>query len=152
MSSWIYEFDSLNKFSVGINGAGKTTTFKMITGETNPTFGERFFNGQTMEEFLKKYIIGYCPQFDAIDEYLTGKEALTCYAKLIGLKDIETPVLNAINRFKLQSFINIPIFKYSGGMKRTLSVAVSMLGNPQIVLLVSLQNPDLKKKLNTRLC
>jgi ABC-type multidrug transport system ATPase subunit len=54
---------------------------------------------------------------------------------LIGLKDIQTAVLSAINRFKLQNFINIPILKYSGGMKRTLSVAVSMLGNPQIVLL-----------------
>ena len=71
----------------------------------------------------------------AVDEYLTGNEALYSYAKLIGLKDIQSAVLTAINRFKLQSFINIPIMKYSGGMKRTLSVAVSMLGNPQIVLL-----------------
>lgn len=107
----------------------------MITGEINPTFGSKLFNGMTMREFLKDNIIGYCPQFDAVDEYLTGKEALYTYAKLIGLKDVETAVLNAINRFKLQSFINVPIIKYSGGMKRTLSVAVAMLGNPQIVLL-----------------
>jgi ABC-type multidrug transport system ATPase subunit len=107
----------------------------MITGEITPTFGSKLFNGMTMEEFLKDNIIGYCPQFDAVDEYLTGREALYCYAKLIGLKDIQSAVLTSINRFKLQSFINIPILKYSGGMKRTLSVAVSMLGNPQIVLL-----------------
>ena len=57
-----------------------------------------------MQEFLKNNIIGYCPQFDAVDEYVTGKEALYCYARLIGLKDIQTAVLSAINRIKLQSF------------------------------------------------
>ena len=110
---------------LGINGAGKSkcliqclvfliflakmvsliaTTFKMITGEITPTFGNKLFNGLTMQEFLKNNIIGYCPQFDAVDEYVTGKEALYCYARLIGLKDIQTAVLSAINRIKLQSF------------------------------------------------
>lgn len=125
---------------LGINGAGKTTTFKMLTGEIKTTFGTRLFNGMSMREFLKDNIIGYCPQFDAIDEYLTGKEALYCYGKMIGLVDVEAAMTSAINRFKLQSFVDIPIIKYSGGMKRTLSVAVAMLGNPQIVLLVSLIN------------
>lgn len=109
----------------------------MLTGEIKTTFGTCLFNGLSMREFLKNNIIGYCPQFDAIDEYLTGKEALYCYGKMIGLVDVESAMNTAINRFKLQSFVDIPIIKYSGGMKRTLSVAVSMLGNPQIVLLVS---------------
>ena len=88
-----------------------------------------------MKDFLKDNIIGYCPQFDAVDEYLTGKEALYVYSKLIGLNESKQAIISAITRFKLQSFIDIPIINYSGGMKRTLSVAVAMLGDPQIVLL-----------------
>ena len=88
-----------------------------------------------MNEFLKDNIIGYCPQFDAVDEYLTGKEALYVYSKLIGLTDIKQAMLTAVQRFKMQSFVDVPIIKYSGGMKRTLSVAVAMLGDPQLVLL-----------------
>ena len=88
-----------------------------------------------MKSFLKENIIGYCPQFDAVDEYLTGKEALYIYAKLIGINEIQKAIVTAINRFKLQSFVDVPIIKYSGGMKRTLSVAVAMLGDPQIILL-----------------
>lgn len=102
-----------------------------------------------MKEFLKDNIIGYCPQFDAVDEYLTGKEALYIYAKLIGLNEIQQAIVTAINRFKLQSFIDVPIIKYSGGMKRTLSVAVAMLGDPQIVLLDEPTNgmdPEMRRR------
>ena len=88
-----------------------------------------------MKEFLKDNIIGYCPQFDAVDEYLTGKEALYIYAKLIGINQIKQAMISAISKFKLQSYVDTPIIKYSGGMKRTLSVAISMLGDPEIVLL-----------------
>ena len=88
-----------------------------------------------MKQFLEQNIIGYCPQFDAVDEYLTANEALHIYANLIGLEQVEDAVAKAVHRFKLQSFLNVPIVKYSGGMRRTLSVAVAMLGDPQIVLL-----------------
>ena len=103
--------------------------------EIQPTIGTRLFNDMTLKEFLKNNIVGYCPQFDAVDEYLTGKEALYIYSKLIGLNEINAAILSAITRFKLQSFVDKPIIKYSGGMKRTLSVAVAMLGDPQVVLL-----------------
>ena len=106
-----------------------------ISDDINPTFGSRLFNNMKMKDFLKENIIGYCPQFDAVDEYLTGKEALYIYSKLIGLNEIKQAIVSAITRFKLQSFIDVPIINYSGGMKRTLSVAVAMLGDPQIVLL-----------------
>ena len=88
-----------------------------------------------MKEFLEENIIGYCPQFDAVDEYLTGKEALHIYANLIGLEQVDEAIAKAVHRFKLQSFVNVPIVNYSGGMRRTLSVAVATLGDPQIVLL-----------------
>nr|QNH67915.1 ATP-binding cassette transporter subfamily A member 1-like protein X3 [Brachionus plicatilis] len=134
---------------LGINGAGKTTTFKMITGEIKPTFGTCMFNNKTMDQFLKDNIIGYCPQFDAVDEYLTGKEALYIYSRLIGIKEIQQAIHSAITRFKLQSFIDTPIIKYSGGMRRSLSVAVSMLGDPQVVLLdepTNAMDPEMRRR------
>nr|UOU03310.1 ATP-binding cassette subfamily A1-like 3 [Brachionus rubens] len=134
---------------LGINGAGKTTTFKMLTGEISPTYGKCLYNNKTMKEFLKDNIIGYCPQFDAVDEYLTGKEALYIYSRLIGINEIQQAIHTAINRFKLQSFINTPIIRYSGGMKRSLSVAVAMLGDPQIVLLdepTNAMDPEMRRR------
>jgi len=122
---------------LGINGAGKTTTFKMITGDESISDGDAYLNGISIKSNIKRFQkhLGYCPQFDAVDEYLTGKEALYIYAKLIGINEIQKAIVTAINRFKLQSFVDVPIIKYSGGMKRTLSVAVAMLGDPQIILL-----------------
>lgn len=134
---------------LGINGAGKTTTFKMITDELQPTFGTRRFSDMKLKEFLHDNIVGYCPQFDAVDEFLTGKEALFIYSKLIGLNEINSAIISSIIRFKLQSFIDKPIIKYSGGMKRTLSVAVAMLGDPQLVLLDEPTNgmdPEMRRR------
>jgi len=134
---------------LGINGAGKTTTFKMITDEIQPTFGSRLFSNMKLKEFLHDNIVGYCPQFDAVDEYLTGKEALYIYSKLIGLNEINAAIVSVIIKFKLQSFVDVPIIKYSGGMKRTLSVAVAMLGDPQVVLLDEPTNgmdPEMRRR------
>ena len=103
----------------------------------------------TLKEFLKDNIIGYCPQHDAVDEYLSGREALYIYARMIGINEIEHAIQVAISRFKLQSYIDLPIIKYSGGMKRTLSVAVSMLGDPQIVLLdepTNAMDPEMRRR------
>jgi len=134
---------------LGINGAGKTTTFKMITDDIQPTFGSRLFSNMKLKEFLHDNIVGYCPQFDAVDEYLTGKEALYIYSKLIGLNEIDAAIVSVILKFKLQSFVDTPIIKYSGGMKRTLSVAVAMLGDPQVVLLDEPTNgmdPEMRRR------
>lgn len=102
-----------------------------------------------MKDFLEDNIIGYCPQFDAVDEYLTGKEALYIYSKLIGIHQIKQAMVSAISKFKLQSYVDVPIVKYSGGMKRTLSVAVSMLGDPEIVLLdepTNAMDPEMRRR------
>lgn len=107
------------------------------------------FGNMKMRDFLRENIIGYCPQFDAVDEYLTGKEALHVYSKIIGLNNADQAILSAIQRFKMQSFVDVPIIKYSGGMKRTLSVAVAMLGDPQIVLLDEPTNgmdPEMRRR------
>ncbi|TRZ04431.1 hypothetical protein DNTS_016086, partial [Danionella cerebrum] len=61
---------------LGVNGAGKTTTFKMLTGDTDVTSGEASVAGYSiLSNILDVHQnMGYCPQFDAIDELLTGRE------------------------------------------------------------------------------
>jgi ABC-type multidrug transport system ATPase subunit len=124
---------------LGLNGAGKTTTFKCITQELFPTNGEIIFNGVNLENNFK-YIInkfGYCPQYDAIFEYLTVYENLEFYSKIKGVKPefISQIVTALINEMRLQEFTNKISGRLSGGNKRKLTVAISMLCNPPLILL-----------------
>ncbi|CAF1169350.1 unnamed protein product [Adineta steineri] len=122
---------------LGINGAGKTTTFKMITGDVHPTSGDCLLYEKQIRNQAREHpgSIGYCPQFDAVDGYLTSREALMCYAKLIGITDREHVVNLTLRKFHMESYANRVIRTYSGGMRRKLSVAVAMLGQPDLILL-----------------
>ena len=124
---------------LGLNGAGKTTTFKCITQEISPSNGEIFLNGRkTNNNFGKiKNKFGYCPQYDAIFEYMTVFENLEFYAKLKGVKqEFINQIVNAvIYEMRLEEFIKKMAGRLSGGNKRKLSVAISMLCNPPIILL-----------------
>ena len=124
---------------LGLNGAGKTSTFKCITQEFSPTNGTIYINGQdTYNNFDKfKNLIGYCPQYEAIFEYMTVYENLEFYARIKGIKQIylEKLVNAMIIEMALDDFTKKIAGKLSGGNKRKLSVAISLLGNPQIVLL-----------------
>ena len=124
---------------LGLNGAGKTTTFKCITQEISPTNGDIYLNGvKTNNNFeMIKNKFGYCPQYNAIFEYMTVYENLEFYAKLKGVKrDFLTQIINSvIYEMKLEEFIKKLAGKLSGGNKRKLSVAISMLCSPPIILL-----------------
>ncbi|CAH1795290.1 unnamed protein product [Owenia fusiformis] len=124
---------------LGVNGAGKTTTFKMVTGATSPTSGDTYLQGvkttNNMDNLNNE--IGYCPQFDACDPLLTGKEMLNYVAALVGIPDKERKqiVESAINRLSLRKYQNIVVKNYSGGTKRKLSVAMALIGEPAAILL-----------------
>ncbi|KAI1233942.1 hypothetical protein IHE44_0004397 [Lamprotornis superbus] len=74
---------------LGFNGAGKTTTFKMLTGDESITSGDAFVDGHSILANIKKVQqrIGYCPQFDALLEHMTGRETLSMYARLRGIPE-----------------------------------------------------------------
>ncbi|XP_040358150.1 phospholipid-transporting ATPase ABCA3-like [Ixodes scapularis] len=80
---------------LGINGAGKTTTFKMLTGTIKVTAGDAFVDGYSVvhkpREVSKR--IGYCPQHDALPEFLTGREVLTLYARIRGIPESHIPLV-----------------------------------------------------------
>ena len=124
---------------LGLNGAGKTTTFKCITQEISPDNGQIFIFGREINGKFNELnkIFGYCPQFDAIFEYLTVYENLEFYARIKGVKKplIHQYVTFMIKEMSLNEFTNKIAGRLSGGNKRKLSVAISMIGNPPIILL-----------------
>ena len=124
---------------LGLNGAGKTTTFKCMTQELSPTNGTIYINGKdTSNNFHEfKSLIGYSPQYDAIFEYMTVYENLEFYARIKGVKAelIDQLVKAMIIGMSLEDYTKKIAGKLSGGNKRKLSVAISLLCTPQIILL-----------------
>ncbi|XP_075878067.1 retinal-specific phospholipid-transporting ATPase ABCA4-like [Nelusetta ayraudi] len=124
---------------LGVNGAGKTTTFKMLTGDSDASSGEATVAGySTQTEILDVHQnMGYCPQFDAIDELLTGREHLYLYARLRGVPESEIPRVAewGIQKLGLSEYAGCCAGTYSGGNKRKLSTAIAMIGCPALVLL-----------------
>ncbi|KAF0028277.1 hypothetical protein F2P81_019364 [Scophthalmus maximus] len=124
---------------LGVNGAGKTTTFKMLTGDTDVTSGEASVSGHSvLTNILDVHQnMGYCPQFDAIDELLTGREHLHLYARLRGVPEPEISRVAewAIQKLGLSECAGQSAGTYSGGNKRKLSTAIAMIGCPALVLL-----------------
>ena len=59
---------------LGVNGAGKTTTFQMLTGDATPSYGDALLCGKSIVTSLREVQqnTGYCPQFDALNNLLTG--------------------------------------------------------------------------------
>ncbi|XP_078319655.1 phospholipid-transporting ATPase ABCA1-like isoform X1 [Crassostrea virginica] len=124
---------------LGVNGAGKTTTFKMLTGDVFVTEGNAFLNQNSIltDMVNVRRSLGYCPQFDAFDPLLTGREILRFYARLRGVqeKDIKRVSDWAIRKLGLLIYADKLSGSYSGGNKRKLSTAISLIGNPQIIFL-----------------
>lgn len=142
---FIYECDSIfyrrsECFGLlGINGAGKTTTFKMLTGDVQISSGEAYVRGISLKTDMPQVhkIIGYCPQFDALIEDLTGRETLEMFALLRGVrpKEIDGLTSRLANELNFMKHIDKRILEYSGGNKRKLSTAIALIGNPAVIYL-----------------
>ena len=124
---------------LGINGAGKTTTFKCLTNEILATNGRILINNKEIRTHFTEVrsLIGYCPQFDAIFEYMTVYENLVFYAKIKGIVEdkIEEVITALMNEMNLAQYKNKISGQLSGGNKRKLSVSIAMICNPPIVFL-----------------
>ena len=124
---------------LGTNGAGKTTTFKALSGEIAPSYGKCYIDGMDLAKDMNKvrYLIGYCPQFDALLPNLTSKEHLELFAAIKGIPSNmrEKLIQEKLQQLNLKQFEHVQAGTYSGGNKRKLSVAIALLGNPPIILL-----------------
>ena len=124
---------------LGTNGAGKTTTFKCLSFEIFPTNGKIFIENKNIHKNFNEIrnLIGYCPQTNAIFDFLTVFENLEFYAKLKRIKsDKISKILNLLmNEMNIKKYENQLSSKLSGGNKRKLSVCIAILTNPPIILL-----------------
>ncbi|CAG9094857.1 unnamed protein product [Plutella xylostella] len=124
---------------LGVNGAGKTTTFKMLMGDETVSSGDAFVRGHSVTKNIKKVHenIGYCPQFDALFEELTGRETLRFYALLRGLKPNTIVALTEYlaNSLGFTKHLDKRVYQYSGGNKRKLSTAVALMGYGRCIFL-----------------
>jgi len=126
---------------LGPNGAGKTTTINMLTGVIPPSAGNAYIFGHPistsggMNAIRSK--MGVCPQFDILWEQLTAREHLHMFSRIIGVprQTIVKEVENKLDQVKLTYAADLVSMAYSGGMRRRLSVAISLLGDPRIVFL-----------------
>lgn len=124
---------------LGVNGAGKTTTFKMLTGDEQITSGDCWTASHSLvtDRAAAQKCVGYCPQFNALIDSLTGTETLQMYCGLRGLSrdDTANSVKELLNILDLAIYQNKPCGIYSGGNKRKLSVALAMIGEPPLLFL-----------------
>ena len=124
---------------LGPNGAGKTSLISMLTGLYPPEAGNAWVGGydivNQIDAVHKK--MGVCPQFDLLWPELTVEEHLLFYARIRGIKASEEKevVKKALKEVYLNDFASFKTRQLSGGMKRRLSVAISLVGEPQIIFL-----------------
>ncbi|NWV95242.1 ABCAA protein, partial [Machaerirhynchus nigripectus] len=126
---------------LGPNGAGKSTTIKMITGETTLTAGQVLMKrgdgaGSQLQDQAPAFL-GYCPQENPLWLDLTPQQHLRVYAAVKGLhkEDTAAAVDRIVNALQLQDYLNKKVRKLPAGITRKLCVALSLLGNPAVLLL-----------------
>ena len=119
---------------LGYNGSGKTTTFKSIANEIFFDEGEiELFNKKVTKNFNEiRTNIGYCPQENALFEYLTVEEILLYYIKL---KNVNESIKEISERFGLEKYLKTWCTNLSGGNKRKLNFAIALMSYPKILLL-----------------
>ena len=124
---------------LGINGAGKTTTIKMLSCLTTPTSGEAYLNEKSVVKDVNevKKIIGVSPQETAIAPNLSVKENLELMCGIYGFskEKIKIKVAELMEQFELNSIEKKKAGKLSGGWQRRLSIAMALIGEPEILFL-----------------
>ena len=124
---------------LGPNGAGKTTTVNVLTTLMKADAGTVRVAGHDVATETKavRAAIGVTGQFAAVDELLTGRENLQLMADLKRLSSGEGSrvVTELLERFDLAESAHKLVSAYSGGMRRKLDLAMTLVGNPQIIFL-----------------
>lgn len=124
---------------LGPNGAGKTTTIKILSTLLKSDKGNAEVNGYDVvkEESKVRGSIGLTGQYAAVDEYLSGKENLEMIGRLYRLSKVATiaQTKRLLEDFDLVDAANRPVKTYSGGMRRRLDLAMSLIASPPIIFL-----------------
>jgi ABC-2 type transport system ATP-binding protein len=122
---------------LGPNGAGKTTVVRILSTLLKPDAGTATVNGfdvATQPADVRESI-SLTRQFAAVDEILTGRENLILVARLRRVKDAGQIADDLLARFQLTDAAKRRVATYSGGMRRRLDIAMSLIGNPPVIFL-----------------
>src|SRR6266487_2971355 len=124
---------------LGPNGAGKTTTVQILSTLIGADGGEVRVAGHDLarEPDAVRAAIGVTGQFSAVDNLLTGEENLLLMADLrhLGKREGRRRVAGLLEQFDLVDAARKPLAIYSGGMRRRLDLAMTLIGNPRIIFL-----------------
>ncbi|KVH98695.1 ABC transporter A family member 2-like [Cynara cardunculus var. scolymus] len=126
---------------LGPNGAGKTTAINCLTGITPVTEGDALIYGHSIRSSIGmsniQKMIGVCPQFDILWDALSGQEHLYLFASIKGMPpaSLKLVVQKSLAEVRLTEAARVRARSYSGGMKRRLSVAIALIGEPKLVIL-----------------
>jgi ATP-binding cassette, subfamily A (ABC1), member 3 len=124
---------------LGHNGAGKSTTINMLSGMTPATRGTALINGLDINHDMAdiRQTLGVCPQHDILWDSLTVREHLEFFGRLKGLSknELKPAVELAIQEVQLEQSADLNSAALSGGQKRRLSLAISLIGDSRIVFL-----------------
>ena len=122
---------------LGSNGAGKTTIVRILTTLLKQDSGTATVNGFDVESKPDhvRQSISLTGQFAAVDEILTGRENLVMIAKLRHLENPHQVADDLLKRFGLTEAADRRVSTYSGGMRRRLDIAMSLIGKPQLIFL-----------------
>ena len=123
---------------IGPNGAGKSTTIKVLTGLLNFDSGKVLVNGISPRDAKSRRFIGYSPEQPYFYDYLTGRELLRFYGKLVGLDGSELDkrigwALELLHANK--DWIDRRLRSYSKGMMQRVGIAQAILGKPKLLIL-----------------
>ncbi|WP_342800188.1 ATP-binding cassette domain-containing protein [Nocardia sp. No.11] len=124
---------------LGPNGAGKTTTIKMLATLLRPDGGSaRIFGHDVVERpNAVRSLIGVTGQYASVDEELSATENLIIFARLLGLSrpDARRRAVELLAEFDLAEAANKPLKNFSGGMRRRLDLAASLISTPPLLFL-----------------
>ena len=124
---------------LGPNGAGKTTAVRILATLLTPDAGRAIVGGYDVVEQAHqvRQLIGLTGQYASVDETLTGTENLVLIARLLGIPRDQAKVRarDLLREFRLDDAADRAAKTYSGGMRRRLDLAASLVGNPRILYL-----------------
>jgi ABC-2 type transport system ATP-binding protein len=122
---------------LGSNGAGKTTIVNILSTLLKADAGSASVNGFDVSKQAAdvRQSISLTGQFAAVDEILSGRENLLLVARLRHLKDPDKIADGLLARFALTAAAARRVSTYSGGMRRRLDIAMSLIGNPPVIFL-----------------
>lgn len=123
---------------IGPNGAGKSTTIKVLTGLLNFDSGKVLVNGVSPRDVKSRTFLGYSPEQPYFYDYLTGRELLKFYGRLVGLDGAELDsrigwALELLHANK--DWIDRRLRSYSKGMMQRVGIAQAILGRPKLLIL-----------------